>query len=789
MTDQIYLSKYKIIKELGRGGFGIVYEARDTILKRQVALKVLHPNLTVDPHFIARFRQEAELAARMEHPNIVTIHDFDQLDGRYYIVMALMRGGSLNEQIETYGPLSPAKARTVLEQIASGLSYAHQRGVIHRDLKPGNILIDENGIARVADFGFAKASSNNQSTAFSSMGNAIGTAAYMAPEIWEGKPATAQSDIYSLGCIAAEMLTGKRLFDGDSTAQILKKHVVDGPKLPANLPEAWRELILTCLAKDPAQRYPSVSALLEDLKWGPFQGTNVAEQDDSAQVPQGHLNEDESELVQYSLEYIPAEKSVQTNPPSLKKTGFSSVAQPIQGAYPAEPVQNAPGIFFNQSWQVPQSDQSSSIYYSAPERDENSRYFINQTKPEKKDNKLWLFLFALVFVATSFAVFFIFFFNSPKNDSKGANTLLQNAIVNQASVNQTPELGSKMDNQDPKTTDDFGENGILQAETTPLPSNTPKPSPTPVFTPQAHPNAINASNVHNIVLLKTLTDHTEIVYSIAFSPDGKIMASSSKDQTIILWDTENFQNIRTLYGHSDVVRSVAFSPDGTILASGSWDRTVRLWNTETWELIRTLYGHSGEVMVVNFSPDGKLLASAAEDGSVRLWEVETGLLVRVIPAGLIEARGASFSPDGKTLATGANDLTLKLWDVETGQLLRILDSKNYWIGDTAWSPDGSKLACRSGQGVNIYDPVSGKRLLLMPALSTRIATVHWSRDGEMVMSGCSDKVGRIWDAETGQLLKSINQHSSEIWDMLPSPDGRYIVTASSDKTIQIWGLK
>jgi serine/threonine protein kinase len=789
MGEEISLGKYEIIKELGRGGFGIVYEARDTILKRQVALKVLHPNLTVDPHFIARFRQEAELAARMDHPNIVTIHDFDQVDGRYYIVMALLRGGSLNEQIETYGPLSPAKARTFLEQIASGLSYAHQRGVIHRDLKPGNILIDENGIARVADFGFAKASSNNQSTAFSSMGNAIGTAAYMAPEIWEGKPATAQSDIYSLGCIAAEMLTGRRLFDGDSTAQILKKHVVDGPKLPANLPEAWRELILTCLAKDPAQRYPSVNALLEDLKWGHLQSAIVAEQDEPAQVPHGNSNEDGSELVQYSLEYIPAESPVQVTPPRVKVANAFPVSQTTSRVYQAESLQNSPRVDFNQPWQTPQQAQSTSTYDSTPNPIENSRYFINQTKPQKKRSKLWFLLFALVFVATSFAVFFIFFFNSPKNDSKGANTLIQNAIANQFSANQTPKPDEVTENHESRTSEALVENEVALEEPTPLPTNTPEPSPTPVFTPQAHPKAINATNVHNIVLLKTLTNHTEIVYSIGFSPDGKIMASGSKDQTIILWDTENFQSIRSLYGHSDVVRSVAFSPDGTILASGSWDRTVRLWNTETWELIRTLYGHSGEVMVVNFSPDGKLLASAAEDGSVRLWEVETGLLVRVIPAGLIEARGASFSPDGKTLATGANDLTLKLWDVETGQLLRILDSKNYWIGDTVWSPDGSKLACRSGQGVNIYDPERGERLLLMPALSTRIATVHWSRDGEMVMSGCSDTIGRVWDAETGQLLKSINQHSSEIWDMLPSPDGRYIVTASSDKTIQIWGLK
>ncbi|HPL81504.1 MAG TPA: serine/threonine-protein kinase, partial [Anaerolineaceae bacterium] len=191
MSEYKRIKKYEIIRELGRGGYGVVYEAFDIVLKRQVAMKVLHTNLIVDPHFIARFRQEAELAAQMEHPNIVTIHDFDQLDGRYYIVMALMRGGSLKEQIETYGPLSPARARMFLEQIASGLSYAHQRGIIHRDLKPGNILIDENGIARVADFGFAKAINYQQSTAFSSMGNAIGTASYMAPEIWEGKSATA----------------------------------------------------------------------------------------------------------------------------------------------------------------------------------------------------------------------------------------------------------------------------------------------------------------------------------------------------------------------------------------------------------------------------------------------------------------------------------------------------------------------------------------------------------------------------------------------------------------------
>jgi serine/threonine-protein kinase len=270
MSEEIKLGKYQIIKELGRGGFDIVYEALDSVLNRRVAIKVLHPSLTVDTQFLYRFQQEAALAARMEHPNIVTIHDFDQQDGRYFIVMSLMRQGSLKDRLQKLGALSTDQAQIMLKQVASGLAYAHEQGIIHRDLKPGNILIDEHGIARVADFGFAKALDGNESMAFSTLGNPMGTAAYMAPEIWEGKPATAQSDIYSLGCIVYEMLTGKALFEGESTAQIVTQHVVYGPQLAEDLPDGWRKLLSRCLMKDPNERYPSAKALLEDLQWGVF---------------------------------------------------------------------------------------------------------------------------------------------------------------------------------------------------------------------------------------------------------------------------------------------------------------------------------------------------------------------------------------------------------------------------------------------------------------------------------------------------------------------------------------
>jgi formylglycine-generating enzyme required for sulfatase activity/tRNA A-37 threonylcarbamoyl transferase component Bud32 len=269
MTEEIRLGKYQIIRELGRGGFGIVYEARDTVLKRQVALKVLHPALTVDPQFLKRFRQEAELAAQMDHPNIVPIYDFDQRDGRYLISMGLMGRGSLKEQLKKYGAMHPSQAKTILEQVASGLAYAHERNIIHRDLKTSNILIDDNGVARIADFGFAKAVSAD-SISMSVGGGMVGTPAYMAPELWHGKKATEQSDIYSLGCITYEMLNGKELFYGETPAEVMTKHLMAGSQMEADLPKAWRELIEKCLAREPGNRYATVKALLEDLKFGLF---------------------------------------------------------------------------------------------------------------------------------------------------------------------------------------------------------------------------------------------------------------------------------------------------------------------------------------------------------------------------------------------------------------------------------------------------------------------------------------------------------------------------------------
>lgn len=267
MTDNRKLGKYEIIEELGRGGFGIVYKAKDCVLDRFVALKVLHSQLSVNPEFITHFAQEARLAAKLGHPNLVPVYDFDQREGHAFIVMGYMENGSLKDHLEKYGAISPGRVKTMLEQIASGLAYAHERDIIHRDLKPGNILIDANGMARISDFGFAKALQAD-SLSISIGGGMLGTPAYMAPEVWGGETATPASDVYSLGCIAHEMLTGEQLFKGETPVQVMYAHFMKSPAPIKGIAPAWQNFLDRFLMTKAEDRYPTASAVLEDLKWG-----------------------------------------------------------------------------------------------------------------------------------------------------------------------------------------------------------------------------------------------------------------------------------------------------------------------------------------------------------------------------------------------------------------------------------------------------------------------------------------------------------------------------------------
>lgn len=259
-------NRYEIISKTGVGGMATVYKAKDKVLNRDVAVKVLKDEFTTDEEFVKRFNSEALAAASLTHPNIVSIYDVGNENEIYYIVMELVRGKTLKQIITEEGVLPWKWSVNIAMQIASALETAHKNNIVHRDIKPHNIIITEDGVAKVTDFGIAKAVSNSTITAF---GTTIGSVHYFSPEQAKGGYTDAKSDIYSLGVVMYEMLTGRVPFDADTSVSVALKHMQEPPIPPMeinkNIPKAVNDIILKAMEKEPMARYQTATAMLRDL--------------------------------------------------------------------------------------------------------------------------------------------------------------------------------------------------------------------------------------------------------------------------------------------------------------------------------------------------------------------------------------------------------------------------------------------------------------------------------------------------------------------------------------------
>jgi WD40 repeat protein/serine/threonine protein kinase len=291
--------------------------------------------------------------------------------------------------------------------------------------------------------------------------------------------------------------------------------------------------------------------------------------------------------------------------------------------------------------------------------------------------------------------------------------------------------------------------------------------------------------------IRTLKGHTKGVSSVAYSRDGKRLASASGDGTVKLWDVGTGREVRTLRGHTALVVSVAYSPDGRHLASVSADRTVKVWDTQTGRVALTLEGHGGVVRNVAFSPDGRLLAGGCRDRTVRMWDAQTGEEKRTFPKHTVVFLSVAFSPDGRRLAGGAQGGMVKIWGTHSGQeVLALTTGTTAPVAGVAFSPDGRLLAAASGSQVKmvkVWDAQTGRDAVTLRALDTSgVLNVAFSPDSRFLAGAAWDKTIRVWDIETGEDVLALQGHSSRVDGVAFSPDGRCLASASFDGTVKVW---
>src|SRR2546426_9032327 len=265
LINQVFDGRYMVVRKLGTGGMANVYLAEDEVLGRRVAIKILNDRHAGDDQFVERFRREAKNAASLSHPNIVSIYDRGEAEGTYYIAMEYLSGRSLKELIVSRGPTPIRIAIDYTRQMLAALGFAHRHGIVHRDIKPHNVVVDADGRLKVTDFGIARSGASQMTE----VGSIIGTAQYLSPEQARGSPVDQRSDVYSVGIVLYEMLTGTVPFTGDTPLEIAMKHLSATPEPPsAKRPDVPRELdmvVLRALAKDPEHRYATAAEMEADL--------------------------------------------------------------------------------------------------------------------------------------------------------------------------------------------------------------------------------------------------------------------------------------------------------------------------------------------------------------------------------------------------------------------------------------------------------------------------------------------------------------------------------------------
>jgi WD40 repeat protein/serine/threonine protein kinase len=895
------LGDFRIVREVGRGGMGVVYEAEQISLGRRVALKVLPFAGAMDVKQLQRFKNEAQAAAQLHHTNIVPVHFVGCERGVHFYAMQFIdgqtlaaivhdlrrlagpgvpaapagslagelasgrwapapRNGGAPQRTTDYVPApqpltalpaeaptapaaalsterstrSPAFFRTVANlgvEAAEALEHAHQLGVVHRDIKPGNLLVDAGGHLWVTDFGLARLGSDASLTM---TGDLLGTLRYMSPEQALAKRVVIdhRTDVYSLGVTLYELLTLEPAYSGRNREEVLRQIAFEEPRPPARInrsvPAELETIVLKAMAKNPEERYATAQELADDLKRyledKPIKAKRPSLRQRAAKWARRHKTVVRAAMVVLVLAVVALAVSA------------ALIWQANEGLNRANDDLNKANADLKQSLERERLN----AYYQRIALAEREWSTNNQPRyaqlleecPLDLRGWEWYYLQRLRFKALpplhhEAAVFCV----AISADGGRIASTSQDGMVKIWDAKNGQELLSFRAHENHARSVAFSPDGQLLATgswdgtakiwdlaqgargvaTPRFTLHPPGQVWSVAFSPDGLRLACGAGTAESGEVtiwavetgqqLRTLRGHQSWVRCVCFQADGKRLASTGPDKTVRIWDAQTGEKLLTLQGHTQVASCVAFSRDGTLLASGAGpmrlltEGELKVWDARTGKELFTLRGHMGWISGVAFSPDGRRLASGGLDQTVKLWDVATATEALTLRGHVAIVRSVAFSADGQQLISGSHDRTVRVWDAAPArgaqdQVCLTLHGHTAEANSVAFSPADPGILFSAGMdgNVRLWDSSSGKPLNHFLAHEVPVASMALSPKGDLLATAAR-KVIKIWKATTGELVQTLEENSGEVQSVAFSSDGKRVLSGSAGEfALRVWDV-
>jgi eukaryotic-like serine/threonine-protein kinase len=728
-------SDYELLSEISRGGMGIVYRARQISLNREVALKMILVGQWASAAEVQRFQLEAQASARLDHPSIVPVFELGVHEGWHFFTMKLIDGEDLARQV--HAGLWPSETRAGQERIArlielaaGAVHFAHQRGILHRDLKPTNILIDRSGSPYISDFGLAKLLESAAQITHSSA--VLGTPAYMAPEQAAGRTedVTVASDVYSLGAILYELLAGRPPHQARTPLETIRKvvesEVVPARRLKPAIDPDLGTICSKCLRREPAARYSSADELAADLgRW--LRGQPVTAR--------------EATLLTRFI-YLARRNPITTTLSSLLLLMLivTSVVSSAMAVRITE-ARNAARL----------------------QAEENRRrvvsLLVDNGARAAEGGDLSMSLPWLVAAWRA---------DSENTEGEWRHRGRINSVLE-----ALPKLGALWFHERLIQHAAFSEDGQLAATA-------------------SYDGAVRVWNTVTGEEVGIPRKHSydgpglTLLFHVAFSPDGsRVISAGNQDARI--WDTASGALLTPPLAHSNEVRVACFSPDGSRVLTASIDRTVRCWDSASGQPVGAVMRHELGVLTAAWSSDGSRIASGGRDRLVRIWEAETGLLLAVTPEHEGQISHLEFSPDGVHLASACRSRQVRVWSAFDGTPAAVLSGESA-VRQARFSPDGERLLTSGTDGqARIWNWRAGRLTNLLASRPGSVVWVGWSADGRLAMTATANRV-RVWAAEQGQALTPPLPHTHTLCHAEIARDGTKVLAVGLDGTARLWSL-